>query len=363
MAASTSRSIWSRVADIASLAATPLAPSHYLELVSPLRATHTRNARIESVKDETANTRTLTLRPGRGWQSHRAGQFIRLSAAVDGRIITRSYSISSSEKRLDARITLTVKAVPGGRMSGFLTRDAKPGDYVTLGAPEGDFVLPDAVPPHLLFVTAGSGVTPVMSMLRTLVARGTMPDAVHVHYAPHERDVIFGAELARIAAEVPGYRFIVVTTQHGVGRRFDRTELDGMVPDWQSREAWACGPQGMLDAIEACFASARRQDSLHVERFRARLLPPDPSASGGRVRFGLSRADVEANGETSLLHVAEGAGVNAPHGCRMGICHTCDVTLVSGCVRDLRTRRRIDEPGTRIQVCVCAAAGDVELAL
>src|SRR5665213_3341946 len=151
MAASTSRSIWSRVVDVASLAATPLAPSHYLELVSPLRATHARNARIESVKDETANTRTLTLRPGRGWPPHRAGQFVRLSAAVDGRVITRSYSISSPEERREARITLTVRAVPAGKMSGYLARDAKPGDYVTLGAPQGGFVLPDAVPPHLLF--------------------------------------------------------------------------------------------------------------------------------------------------------------------------------------------------------------------
>jgi ferredoxin-NADP reductase len=366
MAPSLSRSLWSRVTDVAGLATTPLAPSHYLELVSPLRASHTLKARVESVNDETAGARTLTLRPGRGWRAHRAGQFVRVGAEIDGRVVTRTYSIASAPGRKDGCIAITVKAVAGGKMSGHLHRGAKPGDYVTLALPQGDFVLPEGAPVKPLFLTAGSGITPVMSMLRSLAERGAMPDIVHVHYAPHTRDVIFGAELARLAAEIPRYRFRLVTTRDAgdaATTRFGRPQLDALVPDWQSREAWACGPQALLGTIESTFAAANRASKLHVERFRPNLAPPDPNASGGRVRFGLSRADVEANGQTSLLQVAENAGVNAPHGCRMGICHSCDTTLVSGCVRDLRTGQRIDEPGARVQVCVCAAAGDVEIAL
>jgi ferredoxin-NADP reductase len=369
MTASPSRTVWSRVAsrvvDIASLATTPLAPSHYLELALPLRATHTLNARVEAVEDETAGARTLTLRPGSGWRKHRAGQFARVGAAIEGRVVTRTYSISSSPDRADGCITITVKAVPGGKMSRFLTQDVKRGDYVTLAPPQGDFVVPEGAPARPLFVTAGSGITPVMSMVRTFAARRAMPDVVHVHYAPHARDVIFGAELARIAAEHPRYRFVVVATRGADPsvNRFDSAQLAALAPDWQTREAWACGPVGLLDAIEASFASAGRTSALHVERFRPKLAPADPSAQGGRVRFGRSRVEAEAGGMTSLLHVAEAAGVTAPHGCRIGICHSCDATMVSGCVRDLRTNRRIDEPGTRVQVCVCAAAGDVELAL
>jgi ferredoxin-NADP reductase len=354
--------LFSRVADIASLAATPLAPSHYLELVSPLRATHALNARVESIWDETADTRTLTLRPGRGWLAHRAGQFVRVGAAINGRLVTRTYSISSSPDRTDGRISITVKAIPGGRMSHHLVREVRPGDYLSLAPPQGEFVIPDAPPARPLFLTAGSGITPVMSMIRTLVSRGAMPHAVHVHYAPHARDVIFGAELERIAAEVPSYRFVLVTTRDGAPR-FGREQLDALVPDWLTREAWACGPQGLLDTVESCFISAGRARSLHVERFRLKLAPSDPTASGGHVQFSLSRAHANASGQTSLLEVAEGAGVTAPYGCRMGICHSCDATLVSGCARDLRTGRRIDEPGARVQVCVCAAAGEVELAL
>jgi ferredoxin len=83
---------------------------------------------------------------------------------------------------------------------------------------------------------------------------------------------------------------------------------------------------------------------------------------GGRVRFLSSRTEARSDGRTPLLRVAEDAGVNAPHGCRMGICHSCDATLVAGCVRDLRTGD-LAEPGARIQICVCAATGDVELDL
>ena len=204
-----------------------------------------------------------------------------------------------------------------------------------------------------------------MSMIRTFALRRTMPSAVHVHYAPSARDTIFGAEIARVAAEVPSYRMIVVATRDGEPRakRFSTDQLDSLVPDWRSRDAWACGPQELLYAVESSFAHAGLEKKLTVERFRPKLAPADPNASGGRVRFGLSRAEVEANGRTALLQVAESAGINAPHGCRIGICHSCDATMVSGCVRDLRTGNRIDEPGTRVQLCVCAAAGDVEIAL
>jgi ferredoxin-NADP reductase len=342
--------------------ATPLSPADYLELVLPLQASRGLKARIESVWDETQDARTLTLRPGRGWRGHRPGQFVRVSAAVAGRMVTRTYSITSSADRADGCITITVKAAPGGKMSRFLVRDTKPGDYVTLGLPQGDFVLPEGAPVEPLFITAGSGITPVMSMLRTLESRAAMPYAVHVHYAPRAQEAIFAPELARIAAENPRYRFVLVTTRDG-GGHFDRAQLGAFVPDWRSREAWACGPERLLEAVESCFGAAGRSEQLHTERFRAKLAPAPANDAGGRVRFGRSKVDVETRGNEPLLAVAEGAGVNAPHGCRMGICHSCDATMVSGCVRDLRTGQRIDEPGARVQVCVCAAAGDVEIAL
>jgi ferredoxin-NADP reductase len=335
-----SASIWSRVAG---LATTPLAPAHYLALVRP----HRDQARVEAVHDETADVRTLTLRPGRGWVPHRAGQHVRVQLAVDGRLATRMYSISSPETA-GGRIAITVKAQ--GRVSRALC-SLEPGAHLTLGVPEGDFVLPPD-PAHLLFVTGGSGITPIASMVRTLAARGALRDIVHVHFARTAADEIFGRELRAL-----GYPLTIIHT-HIDPRRLSTQRLDELVPDWRTRETWACGPASMLAALTSIFDGR----PLHVERFAAALAPLPANDSGGCVRFVASRTEARSDGRTPLLRVAEGAGIAAPHGCRMGICHSCDATLVAGRVRDLRTGD-LAEPGARIQICVCAAAGDVDLDL
>jgi ferredoxin-NADP reductase len=367
-------SIWSRLGEVASLVATPLLPLQYVELLAPLASSH--KARVEEVRDEVPGVKTIVLRPGRGWRGHRAGQHVRVSVAIDGRLVTRTYSISSAPERRGGSIDITVKAQ--GRVSNAL-HAIEVGAFVTLGAANGEFLVPEAnelaqqpeLAQRLLFVTGGSGITPIAAMLRSLAARKVMPDVVHVHYARTAEDVIFGEELRSLAVDHPGYRLVEIHTASD-RRRFDTARLAAHVPDWRSREAWACGPQGLLDAIGLVYASQphvghgeRQPRRLHVERFRAALAVLPANASGGRVRFAASAPQqlIEADAATPLLHVAERAGLAPKSGCRMGICHTCDSTLVSGCVRDLRTGVAIDEPGARVQICVCAAAGDVELSL
>jgi len=355
-----------RMADVVGLMATPLRPSHYTELVYPLWSSHRLQARVEGVWDETRDARTLTLRPGRGFRVHRAGQHVRVGVTLDGRRMTRTYSISSSPDRDDGCFTITVKTCEGARVSRFLARDVRPGAFLSVELPQGDFCLPDSTPVRPLFITAGSGITPVMSMLRTLALRDRMPDSVHIHYAPRARDVIFGGELERIAAEHPRYRLRCVYTRDGVSRSasyFTAQQLEELCPDWRERDVWACGPQDLLDALGAHFERAGRPERLHVERFTARVAPLSANAIGGTVHFRRSGLETRADGKKVLLRVAEDAGIGAPHGCRMGVCHTCDATMLAGCVRDIRSGREINEPGTRIQLCVCAAAGDVEIEL
>jgi stearoyl-CoA 9-desaturase NADPH oxidoreductase len=354
-----------RVTAVTDLFAWPLKTSHYLELVNPLWSTHALQARVEGVWDETRDARTLTLRPGRNWRGHRAGQHARIGVAIDGRHYARTYSISSAPEREDGCITITVKALEGGRVSRHLVRQVRVGDYLPLALPQGDFHLPDAQPVKPLFITAGSGVTPVMSMLRSLVARERLPDAVHVHYAPHAYDVIFGAELRELAAKHPCYRLHLVYTRElgearSAERHFSVAQLAALAPDWRARDVYACGPQALLDAVEGHWAAAGLARHLHTERFRAPLARLG-EVEGGTVRFTAAGVTARADGATPLLRVAEDAGLNPRHGCRMGICHTCPRTLVSGAVRDLRTGAVHGEAGEKVLICVSAAAGDCEI--
>ena len=140
--------------------------------------------------------------------------------------------------------------------------------------------------------------------------------------------------------------------------RLDLARLDDEVPDWRSRQTWACGPEGMLDDAERVWATAGLDDRLHLERFAVSRAAPH--GSGGAVTFERSGKTVAADAATSLMDAGEQAGVQMPFGCRMGICQSCVVSLVDGHVRDLRTGVE-HEPGTRVQTCISAASGDCVL--
>ncbi len=356
-----------RVAALLDAFAWPLRASDYLALFRPLRSTRELLARVEQVIEETAEARTLVLRPARAWPRHVAGQFVTLGVTIEGARHDRTYSISSAPERPDGRITITVQAVEGGRVSHHLVHGIRAGETVALGAPQGEFVLPEATPHGLLFVTAGSGITPVMSMLRSLASRGPLPDVVHLHYVREASRLIFARELERLAREHPRYRLHVVETRapgsavSAPRTRFTAAELARLCSDWTARDAYACGPEGLLDAAFAEWAAAGVASRLRVERFHARRVAPEADAQGGVVRFARSACTVRADGATPLLRVAEDAGLAPAHGCRIGVCHSCTVRLVAGAVRDVRDGRVTVEPGAPIQLCVSAPRGDVEV--
>ncbi len=352
-----------RLLDAAAWLTTPLLPDDYLGLVNPLWSSRELCGRVVAVQPETADAASLVIRPAAGWAGHRAGQYVRVGVDVDGVRHWRTYSLSSAPERADACITITVKAVPDGLVSSHLVRRITPGSIIRLGQPEGRFVLPETLPSRLLFVTVGSGITPVMGMLRSLVCRGDLPDVVLVHSAPTRDDVIFGTDLRKLAARFPSLRLHERHTRAGAGTRGRLTmaQLAGICPDWFARQVWACGPTGMLDDAEAHWRAAGLVDRLHVEHFRSEVATR--GGVGGRVRFARSGREADADGGTPLLVVGEEAGVLMPNGCRMGICFSCVARLRSGRVRDLRTGQERGEEGELIQTCVSAAAGTVEIEL
>jgi ferredoxin-NADP reductase len=170
----------------------PLLPDDYLELINPLWSTRELRGRVERIERETDNAVTIVIKPGFEWEGHAPGQYLRVGVVVDGVHHWRAYSLTSDPSRSDGRICITPKLVEEGKVTPFLVRQAKPGALVRLGGVEGGFVLPDRLPEKLLFVSAGSGITPIMSMLRHLGHRDELKDAVHIHSARTEGDVIFG---------------------------------------------------------------------------------------------------------------------------------------------------------------------------
>ena len=348
---------------------TPLLPDDYLHMINPLWSARELRGKVVEVRPETHDAATLVIKPGWGFQgSFQPGQYVGIGVSLGGKWHWRSYSICSAPggtgqcstgqgRPAQGRetIAITVKAMPEGFLSGHLVHGLAPGTIVRLALPQGDFVLPDPPPAKILFWTGGSGITPVMSMLRTLHRRSTMPDVVHIHAAPSRAQAIFRAERAALADAHPTLRLIEnFDDEHGI---LGVGQIEAACPDWRDRQAWVCGPAPMLAAAEHHWRSAGLDRALHLERFSATFTA---SAEGGHVVFAKSGKEADLDSATTILEAGEAAGITMPFGCRMGICHTCVVPLRKGMVKDLRNGMEYTE-NQGIQTCVTAAAADCVL--
>jgi ferredoxin-NADP reductase len=340
----------------------PLLPDDYLELVNPLWSTRELRGRIERIERETPSAVTVLIKPGWEWEGHRPGQYLRLGIEVDGVHHWRAYSLTSDPKRADGCISITPKLVEGGKVSPFLFGRVRPGTIVRLGGVEGTFVLPEPLPARLLFVSAGSGITPIMSMLRSLARRGSLENVAHVHCARSGENVIFARELHELNAANPGYKLHLRLT--GEQGRVGPDQLDELCGDWRQREAFVCGPSGLLESMEQRWSENGEPEHLHIERFQPSTQIGDGErGAGGTIRFRRSDVQATSDGEQPILLTGENAGASLPYGCRMGICHTCVGKLRSGQVRDLRTGQVHGQPGEMLRTCVNAPEGAIEIDL
>jgi stearoyl-CoA 9-desaturase NADPH oxidoreductase len=340
---------------------TPLLPDDYLELINPLWSTRELRGRIERIDHETPDAVTVLIRPGFEWTGHRPGQYLRIGVVVDGVHHWRAYSLTSEPERPDGCISITPKLVDTGKVSPYLVHRARPGDVVRLGGVEGTFVLPDPPPEKALFVSAGSGITPIMSMLRSLHRADAVGDVVHLHSAREEEGVIFAELLGEIDRAHPGYRLhLRITARDG---RIAPADLDRLCPDWRQRHAFLSGPGPMLDAMCERWEEEGDIGLLHMERFQPVIGGEPGEGEGGTVRFLKSRIEASCDSGTPILVGGEEAGATLPFGCRMGICHTCVGKLCNGKVRDLRTGKVHGSEGEMIRTCVNAPEGPIEIAL
>ncbi|APE08635.1 ferredoxin reductase [Rhodococcus pyridinivorans] len=343
----------------------PHHPDRYLELADPLLVTSANNARITDVDRSATDSLTITVRPAQPCRPL-PGQCVTVSVRVDGVRHTRCYSPTlveaESKRRPDLRFT--IGRHPEGTVSRHLHDRAQVGDVIELGSPAGEFVLPSPRPRRLLFVAAGSGLTPVLSMLSGLVAEGYDGCAVLLYYTRTPGHVPRRAELDALA-DRPNIEIVHAHTRSDDGLlqgRFDRSHLAAVAPWYADTPTFVCGPAEMVAGIREVYAEQGAETMVNTEEFV--LAPPVVSTddAGGEISFAESGVVAQNTGST-LLEQAEAAGLTPEHGCRMGICHSCTAVRLSGCTRDVRTGDVDSEPGRRIQICVNAPVGDVAVEL
>jgi ferredoxin-NADP reductase len=325
-------------------------------------------ARVLEVRDETHDVKTFVLRPNARFPAYRPGSYVTLQLSIAGRALERSYSLSSTPTQ-DGLIAFTVKRVPGGLVSNWISDNLRAGDVLTLSAPAGQFVLPHELPPKLVMISAGSGITPVMSMLRQLLAERATTQIVFMHFARTPRDLIFHDELVRLASSAPNVQLTLCVEQAGPAwtaarGRFSQALLESVAPDFRALQTYLCGPSGFMRSVMQTLEQAGADLSkLRYERFNTELDVTQFLGHTQLIRFLRSGAESLSSRPRTILEEAESLGVPIESGCRAGNCGTCRCLKRSGTVVDVITGRESSGAEEFIYPCISVARGTVELDL
>ncbi|MFY8042350.1 MAG: ferredoxin reductase [Rhodoferax sp.] len=330
-----------------------------LQAIHPLLSLTQIKAQVVRIISETAETKTFVLQPNAHWTGAISGQFIRLQTSIDGRRVERVYSLSSRGDA--AQIAITVKRLQNGLMSGYLHTHTKVGDVFTISQAMGVFVLPDVLPAKLLLLSAGSGITPVMSMLRELNHRGYRGDVVFMHACRGAHSLAFAHTLASTQSQWPALRLVIHPTT--VMGRPNMEVLQAFVPDLNERTTYVCGPATWMDEVHELWKLKGFTSLLHSERFGTPAVHNTELGAVVQVNCQTSQQAFAAQAGDSLLTQAELAGLTPKYGCRMGICHSCQCHKVSGTVENMLTGEVSSEPNQHIRLCISAARSDVTLAI
>jgi ferredoxin-NADP reductase len=314
-----------------------------------------------AVSDVTHDVKNFVFEPeGDQLFEFDAGQFLTLMLDIDGTRVNRCYTISSPPTRPN-RIAITVKRVVGGKVSNWIHDNIVPGSKVTAMAPLGAFTLTRRPAEKLLFLSAGSGITPLMSMLRTLYDLGSDADVVFLHSARTPSDIVFRSELAAIEMLMPNLRVVHVCEADypserwgGMRGRLSPTMLHTIVPDLLERTIFNCGPVPYMDAVRRILGELDYDlANYHEESFTfddpatpgatpppegvayediAVAAPPagDDGVATYSVEFTKSGRTITCRADENVLDVALAAGVRLPSSCSQGMCGTCKIPKLSG---------------------------------
>jgi ferredoxin-NADP reductase len=306
----------------------------------------------------------LTLEPNGNWPGAQAGQHVQLYLELDGVRLSRSYSLTALHA--DGSFEIAIKRQPGGRLSNRLLDWLAVGEAVEIGPPGGELHWPERTD-GVLLLAAGSGLTPLLGLLRSALAQGFTAPVTLLHYVRERGQRAFVAELQALQDKYANLQVRWALSgepaqAEELSGRFAADHLRELV-DVDRRSVFACGPGGFVERVQAWWASAPRHGDLQVEAFSWPAISAGQAVRAVQLRFARTHAEAIGDNTRSLLEQAETAGLRPAHGCRQGICASCTCLLLSGAVRDLRSGTVHSEPNQPIRLCVSAPQSDVVIDL
>ena len=339
---------------------------HYLEHLHPLLTVDEVRGRVVEVIHETGDASTVVIRPNGAWRGFVPGQHVQFGVEVDGRRRVRVFSVSSSQANRDGTFSVSVKAHPDGYVSQFLHNELAPRTIVHLSQAEGEFVLPAELPDHLVLLSGGSGITPVMSMIRTLRDRRYEGEVTFLHYARSRADEMFSDELDHLADETSFSITRIYTREPepeaALAGRFHVDHLKHLGVDASDALTYVCGPAGLIASVRDTYEELGATDQLRMEYFKVPTVDLDAADATGTLTFDATGTSADNSGAT-ILEQAEAAGLEPAFGCRMGVCNTCAVKKLHGAARHVVSGEVQADTDQTLKICVHVPVGDVSVAL
>jgi len=326
--------------------------------INPLWSLMEARARVLKIVDEAPGVKSIWLKPNGRFKGFRPGQHVLLELEINGARHSRCFSFSNALGK-DGLIRITIKQKTDGPVSG-AAHALQIGQIVRLSQAQGEFA-PRSNDSQLLLLSAGSGVTPMMSLLQATVNENSTRDVVIVHCGRTDADVVFANELQTLATQSSNIRVYLHTTE--TNGHVDADLISQLVPDWNERETLLCGPDGFMQTIEKMYADAGRSQFLQSESFGRRAAPIDPDAAEHMITRGDTEQVFTVQAGQNLLDGAEAAGLQPKFGCRRGICRTCQCLKRSGTVTNVLTGQ-ISGPGEElIQLCISTPNSALDIVL
>jgi glycine betaine catabolism B len=313
------------------------------------------------------------------------GQFVTLEVEIDGKSVMRPYSISSTPTR-PYHLSVTIKRVEGGVVSNWMHDCFGVGDRLKLvGGAMGQFTCMPNLPEKMLLISAGSGITPMLSMSRMVQDTLVESDIVFLHSARKPEDIVCRSELETMAAQMPNFQLLVTLTQAkesawlGLTGRISEAMLELTVPDWRMRSVFVCGPNGFMQHVRETLENMGfPMEQYQEESFGGAPVKPAPTQNSVvpmlkqtvtgngslAIAFKDSNHQASTDGSLSILEVAEQEGIAIRSACRMGACGACKVKTCGTKVRYDVTPAALsedDRESGHILACVAYPIESVEV--